>query len=134
MASAAHRPLASGAAVTVLVVEDDPFLRLLIADALRDAGTRVVEAACADEALTVLAADIPVDAVLTDVRMPGTMDGVALAGRLALDYPWLPVFVASGDLDPVVARSLPAFIAKPYDPTVVVAVILDRLKGEVPDE
>ena len=134
MASAAHRPLVSGGPRTVLVAEDDPFLRMLIADALREAGMRVFEAVSADDAMTVLSADIAVDAVLTDVRMPGTMDGVALAMRLAVEYPWLPVFVASGDLDPVIAGTLPAFIAKPYDINAVVALILERVNREVADE
>lgn len=131
MASAAYRPEPSDAPRTVLVAEDDAFLRLMIADALRDEGLCVIEAASADEAFTVLSAGMDVHAVLTDVRMPGSMDGVELTRRVGVHWPGLPVFVTSGDLDPAVAREMPAFIAKPYDLNAVVVMILDRLNKEV---
>ncbi|GGF86368.1 hypothetical protein GCM10007301_52800 [Azorhizobium oxalatiphilum] len=129
MASAAYRPDLSDASPTVLVAEDDAFLRLMIADALRDAGITVIEAATADEAFTALAAGLVVHAVFTDVRMPGSMDGVELRRRLGAHWPDLPVVVTSGDLDPTVAAQLPDFVAKPYDLETVVVLILDRLRG-----
>jgi CheY-like chemotaxis protein len=62
----------------VLVVEDEIILRMFIADSLRDEGYQVLEAGRAEEALTILDAGIEVDLV-TDVRMPGAMDGMGLA-------------------------------------------------------
>lgn len=127
MASAAYRPEVAGAPRTVLLVEDEALLRMLMAELLRDAGVRVIEAATADEALAVLTAGLHVDVVFTDVRMPGRMDGVALALALGRDRPEIPVLVTSGDLDPEVARQMATFIPKPYDLDAVVVRILDRL-------
>ncbi|MBW4960235.1 response regulator, partial [Klebsiella pneumoniae] len=54
----------------VLLVEDDPLVRMVTADILLDADFRVIEAANADEALTVLSAGVEVDVLLSDVDMP----------------------------------------------------------------
>src|ERR1043165_5673105 len=67
------------AQAAILVVEDEPVTRMALADGLRDAGWRVFEAADADEALAILNAGIRVDLLLTDVQMPGSRDGLALA-------------------------------------------------------
>jgi CheY-like chemotaxis protein len=65
---------------TVLVVEDEVLVRMAVSQQLRQCGYIVVEAANADEALTVLRQDkISINIVLTDVDMPGSMDGFALA-------------------------------------------------------
>src|SRR5437588_12045320 len=65
---------------TVLVVEDEVLIRMVIAQYLRDCGYRVIEAASADEAVVVLRqAELRIDVVLSDVEMPGSMDGFALA-------------------------------------------------------
>lgn len=71
-------------------------VRLMIADDLRDAGFVVIEAANADEALTVLRSSTAVDVLLTDIRMPGAMDGLALAAAAREGWPHLKVVVASG--------------------------------------
>src|SRR5260370_14947398 len=70
--------LPSEPAPVVLIVEDDVLLRLTIAGSLRDAGFEVLEAANAAEAVQVLNC-IPVDALFSDIDMPGRMDGCALA-------------------------------------------------------
>ena len=60
---------------TVLVVEDEVFVRMIISDYLRQCGYRVIEAASADEALTILKhTEIKVDIVFSDIEMPGTLD------------------------------------------------------------
>lgn len=131
MASAAYRPESVADPRTVLLVEDDALLRMLMADLLRDAGVKVVEAATADEALAVLDSGLMVDMIFTDVRMPGRLDGVGLAQTVRRDRPHVAVIVTSGDLAPEVARELPAFIPKPYDLDAVVVRILDRLAEQV---
>jgi CheY-like chemotaxis protein len=70
--------LPSEPAPVVLIVEDDVLLRLTIAGSLRDAGFEVLEAANAAEAVQILKC-IPVDALFSDIDMPGRMDGCALA-------------------------------------------------------
>ncbi len=62
----------------VLLVEDDVLLRLVTADSLRASGFDVIEAANSAEAMRVLEC-IPVDAMFSDIHMPGRMNGLALA-------------------------------------------------------
>ena len=83
---------------TILVVDDEPFIRMAVADHLRDCGFLVVEACDAAEAVEVLEALPHVALVFSDVRMPGEMDGIGLARWLADHRPGLPVILATGDL------------------------------------
>lgn len=110
---------------SVLVVEDDVLLRLITAEDLRAAGYNVVEASSADEAMTILDSAVPVDLVLTDIRMPGSMDGLALAAFIRQRWPELKIVVASGERPGQAALAVAdAFLPKPYDST----TILSRLK------
>jgi two-component system, response regulator PdtaR len=81
-------------------VEDDPLIRFAIAEALRDLGVSVVEAATADEAWQYLTGGEPVDVIFTDYRMPGSMTGAELAVRVRRQFPALEVVVTSGDFEP----------------------------------
>jgi DNA-binding NtrC family response regulator len=101
---------------TVLVVEDEVLIRLMIADRLRDHRIGVVEASNAAEAVTVLQSQIPVDLVFTDVRMSGQMSGIALAHLVRETRPDLKVVIASGDLTvDNTTDAADAFFRKPYD-------------------
>lgn len=73
-------------------------VRMLISEYLRDAGYQVVEAGSADEALECLRSSHAVSLVFSDVRMPGSLNGLELAQRVGLLYPGLPVLLASGHL------------------------------------
>jgi CheY-like chemotaxis protein len=117
--------------VVVLVAEDEVLIRMAMADALRDAGFTVVEASSAVEALDAVKAGIRPDVLLTDVRMPGGIDGLQLAATLQEAFPSVVVFIASAHL-PVIAQgaAMPNLIAKPYDPAVVVHRIVATLKSE----
>jgi CheY-like chemotaxis protein len=64
--------------MVVLVVEDETLVRMFMADFLDEAGFRVFEAVNADEALTVLQARPDIQVVVTDIEMPGTMNGLEL--------------------------------------------------------
>jgi CheY-like chemotaxis protein len=115
---------------TILVVEDEILIRLMIADALRSHGLFVVEAASADEAAAVLNSSASIDLLFTDVRTPGTLDGFALAARMRSLRPNLKVVVASGHaLARDFPRSIDAFFSKPYDVGRVVLRIRDLLTG-----
>lgn len=101
---------------TVLVVEDDPTLRMLIADALSMLPVHVVECECADDALRVLEKGDLFNLVLTDIRMPGQLDGLDLANMIWHRWPTLPVILTSGHCV-VTSQQLPhgsTFIAKPW--------------------
>jgi CheY-like chemotaxis protein len=77
----------------VLVVEDDFLIRMHAAETIEDAGFEVVEASNADEAVTILEARLDIAVVFTDIRMPGSMDGLKLA-RAARDR-WPPIHIVA---------------------------------------
>ena len=122
--SPAHEIDPQVARPTVLVVEDEVLLRLTVAEELRANGIGVLEAANADEALALLQSQVAVNLVLTDVRMPGSMDGLALANLLRRTRPGLKLIIASGHLPDLGPRgTAEAFIHKPYDLPIVVEQI-----------
>ncbi len=100
---------------TVLIVEDEPLIRMTLADALEDEGYYVLEAETVLEAIAVLGHHA-VDAVITDVDMPGALSGLDLAEFLHVSMGSLPVIVTSGGRDgadcPLPNGAI--FIPKPY--------------------
>jgi CheY-like chemotaxis protein len=73
----------TGGGIAVLVVDDEPFVRMDMAEILRRAGFHVEEASNSDEALRKLnGAGYPLGALVTDVQMPGTVNGYGLAKRV----------------------------------------------------
>ena len=103
-------------AMRLLVVEDEIFIRMFVCDVLRDAGYDVVEAVSGDEALDILKSGLAIDLVLSDVRMPGATDGLALLAFVRKNLAHLPVILTSGHLSPDIALADGAaqFLAKPY--------------------
>jgi DNA-binding response OmpR family regulator len=101
---------------TILIVEDDVILRFSLAMELSQAGFFVREAANADEAETVLATGAPVDLVVTDIEMPGSRDGLALAKSVRAFRPHIRLIVVSGIVpDTGIVGVADAFFGKPYD-------------------
>lgn len=80
----------------VLVVEDEPIIRIDIADELRQWGYQVIEAGTADEAIVMLRSTAKIDVLLTDVWMPGSLDGLDLVRAARRERPDLRVVVLSG--------------------------------------
>ena len=78
-----------------MIVEDDVLVRMMLADELRNTYT-VIEAATAHEALTILEGGTSVNLVLTDVKMPGSIDGVTLARTIRSEYPLIKIVIWSG--------------------------------------
>jgi len=87
---------ATGNGAKVLVVDDDPVVGQLAAEMLESAGYRAVAVAEPEAALDRLGGDEQFDAVLSDVLMPGSMNGVDLAREIRRRWPDLPVLLASG--------------------------------------
>lgn len=114
----------------ILIVEDEFLVRLVAADALRDVGYRVLEADNADEAVAILTAGVPVDLVFSDVRMPGSLDGLGLLALTQSGFPEVPVVICSGHFDPTQALACGAdgFVAKPYRVDKMVAEITETLE------
>jgi CheY-like chemotaxis protein len=109
----------SDQAPTVLVVEDEMLVRMGVASYLRDCGYRVIEAGNGDEAVSVLKTDARIDVVFTDITMPGTLNGFALAQWVRRERPEVRVILTSGiNRTEQEARDLCAhgpLVAKPYD-------------------
>jgi CheY-like chemotaxis protein len=83
---------------TVIVVEDDPFVRDLAAAMLEETDLRVVEAVSAEEALSYLREHGPdVRMVFADLWLAGRLDGVDLARTISNRWPWIKVVVTSGN-------------------------------------
>ncbi|HXN89773.1 MAG TPA: response regulator [Methylocella sp.] len=108
----------------VLIVEDEPLVRLTGADLLAEAGFDVLEAGNADEALRILEATPDVRVVFSDVEMPGSLDGLALASRICRRWPSIGIVLTSGHR--IREETIPRegrFVAKPYDGQVLVRQI-----------
>src|SRR6476619_8205888 len=100
----------------ILLVEDDVLVRFTTAETLREEGYLVLEAVDASDALALIATGHPLDLVLSDVRMPGGMDGVGLSFAVKELRQNLPVALVSSHLDPDREHAAEAFLAKPYRP------------------
>ena len=101
----------------VLIVEDDALVQLELAAWMTELGLMPTTADNADEALKLLNSGAPIEILLTDVEMPGSMNGVALAKRVAEHWPPIKIVVLSG-ASATELSDLPqgsAFVAKPFD-------------------
>ena len=118
----------------VLLVEDEASIRLVGSDALINAGYDVVEAASADEAIRILEAADKLDVLFTDIRMPGSMDGLQLATLVHERWPATKILITSGDTWPS-KGSIPVdgrFLAKPYPVAALEREVDDLLGSKVP--
>lgn len=105
-------------AIEILIVEDEPLLRMDIADHLSALGYRVFEGANADEAISVLELNSGIRLIITDIDMPGSMDGLKLAAAVRDRWPPVKIIVVSGHRV-VEITDLPdgsMFFSKPYSP------------------
>jgi DNA-binding response OmpR family regulator len=110
----------------IMLVEDEFLIRLTLAEALAEEGYEVIEAESGDEALAALdAAGGPIGLMLTDIQLPGSLDGRALAGRVRERQPGLPVIFMSGRPDalPDAGGAPQMMVAKPYLPSDICAAV-----------
>lgn len=110
---------------TILIVEDEVFIRHDLMDFFEDRGFAVFEAEDADHAIAVLEANPIIQIVLTDVQMPGSMDGLKLAHYVRERYPPTILLIASGAAK-VSGSDIPdraVFVAKPFDPRFILREI-----------
>ena len=129
--SAQPEPIARGDGETVLVVEDEDDVRMLTMQSLRGLGYAPLGAATAGEGLEVLGARPDVRLVMTDIMMPGGMDGLALAREIRARRPGLPVVVASGYSEGPEDATFPR-LAKPYRRVALARTLRKALRPTAP--
>jgi len=114
---------------TILVVEDEVLIRMSTVAALEDAGFYVLEAQNSSEALEILSRQAEVSILITDVRMDGPMDGLALVARVCIDHPAIRAIVVSGTSSVSQAGDAGAFgyLNKPYMPHTLVQAVHDTV-------
>lgn len=113
----------------VLLVDDEPPIRMVASQGLEDAGFVVVEADCAESALKILTARADVGVLFTDVDMPGALDGLDLARLVHERWPAIQLVLTSGRGLRVPVPDYGLFVAKPYsieDLTKAVAQVAKR--------
>jgi DNA-binding response OmpR family regulator len=118
---------------TILLVDSEALVRMALASFLQGCGFKVLQQVDAESAIAAITAYVvPLDLVLSDVRLSGAMDGFALAQWVRANCAGLPVVLCSGDPDKArTAHELCAgepFLTKPYDFAHVLAQIRQRLK------
>jgi CheY-like chemotaxis protein len=117
---------------SILVVEDEVLIRLVLAAHLRGCGYRVIEAASGEEAVQVLESDQNLEVLFTDVHLPGAIDGFALSRWAKRLRPGIKVVITSGtERAAQQASDLcddEPYLTKPYDPAALVREIR-RLLG-----
>ena len=107
----------------VLVVEDEAILRLHAIDVVEEAGFSAIEAKNADEAIAILESRSDITLLLTDVNMPGSMDGLKLAHAVRNRWPPVKIVVVSGHRQ-VDQSELPPdsrFFGKPFQAEKMIA-------------
>jgi PAS domain S-box-containing protein len=105
---------------TVLLVEDDPLIRINTADMLQDAGCTVYEAGTSEQALKLLE-NVSIDILMTDFHLPG-MSGQQLAERVRTSRPDVRIIFATGE-DNVPTRGDAVVLRKPYDMAALLAAL-----------
>jgi CheY-like chemotaxis protein len=116
--------------VKILIVEDEPMILGLAHEEFEDAGYSVVAATDAHAALSALEADPEIDLLFTDISMPGTINGWALAKLARTMRPKLPVIYATGYSveDPQLVPDALLFM-KPYRLTNVIDAVRRFMKA-----
>jgi CheY-like chemotaxis protein len=115
--------------ISVLVVEDEALIRMGVVVDFEEAGFNVLEAADTDEAIALLRSHPEIQALFTDIEIPGSMNGLMLAAAVHDRWPPIKIIVTSGRVL-VRKRDLPEdaqFMPKPYDNSQVISTLRDMV-------
>jgi two-component system, response regulator PdtaR len=115
--------VANKPAPVVLIVEDDPLLRMLAVEFIDEAGFGTLEACDADQAIAILESCSEITVLFTDINMPGSMDGLQLAHVVSNRWPVIEILIASGHVQLQLADLPPngRFLRKPYGAAAMIA-------------
>ncbi|WP_129632641.1 ATP-binding protein [Candidatus Oscillochloris fontis] len=122
----------------VLLVEDDERVRQLTEQILRSHGLKVITAANGTAALRVCAEyQDRIDLLLTDIIMPGGINGIQLAERIRLSHPHISILLMSGYNEEAFTitdtiRSENLFLQKPFTPGILIAKVAESLAKQIP--
>lgn len=109
---------------TILLVEDEPILRKLLCETLVEDGFSVEVAETADAAWAKIGDGLKFQMLLTDVRMPGSLDGLDLARKVRAQSSPVPIVVMSGYIGArEIEPDLGTFISKPFTPGKMIDVL-----------
>ena len=123
---------------TILVVEDEPMVRMMIESLLSERGYRVLSAASGAEALGIWASEsAKIDLLLTDVVMPGKLTGTQVAARMVKERPALRVIYMSGYSPEFAGKDFPLregqnYLTKPFDANGLLGAIRATLEANAP--
>ncbi|WP_406857207.1 response regulator [Alsobacter sp. KACC 23698] len=109
---------------TILVVDDQLLVRFVMADMLAENGFDVIQAGDAGKALSLIDGLPDLAAVVSDIEMPGAVDGTQLARTIRRAWPDLPVVIVSGrhESPPDLPDGIP-FLEKPVSERLLVALL-----------
>ncbi len=112
----------------ILIVDDEHGIRTMIATTLKRVGYDIIEATDGAEALHLLRGGLVVDALITDIRMPGA-DGWAVAKAYREQYPELPVLYITGQADDILPVPGGVLIQKPFRMSQVLPVLSNLISS-----
>ena len=116
----------------ILIVEDEFLIRLTLLEVLMDEGYDVLESENGPDALALVQSDASISLLLTDIQMPGGLDGHAVARRARELRPDLPVIFMTGapdNADGQVPGTRNMYLAKPYSPSDMCTAVKQMLTG-----
>ena len=125
-----HSTPTPGGGAKLLIVEDEFLIRLTLSEVLADEGYQVLEAERGADALQILEDEPGIAVLLTDIQLPGGIDGHTVARRARDMLPGLPVIFMTGAADTVNNASPGArdkYLAKPYLPAEMCAAVRQML-------
>ena len=117
-------------ASSVLVVEDQPLLRMVVTEVLTEAGLTVLEAGDASAALGLFDAHEEIAVIVSDLKLPGTLSGVDLVNRVHESRPGVELVLISGHEAPPSQSIPPAalFVRKPFTAELLTAIVTAKLR------
>lgn len=111
--------------MTLLIVEDEHLILEFVCAEIIDAGLAAVGATTADEALRLLQSRPEISALVTDINMPGVMNGLQLAAEVHRRWPAIKIVITSGRRQPL-PLEMPrgaAFVPKPFFPRQIIDAV-----------
>jgi two-component system, response regulator PdtaR len=118
----------------VLIVEDEPLVRMSISGALLQAGFEVLASSNGAEALELIAIRPDVFAVVSDIAMPGSIDGFELVREVQRRWPEIGIVLVSGQMEPPKSHCPGGvlFLSKPFKASTLLRLLREIAERRVP--